>query len=86
MKFKKKYGFTLALVLFGLLCSFRQTVGVIQIDQWFYGVAQRFSYSELWLKFWYLPTVLGDGRFVYTLVSVAGIYLIFYDRKFKTTS
>lgn len=85
MKFKKKYGFIVVVVLFGLLSGLRKTAFFIQIDQWFYGVAQNLSYSELWLKFWYVPTVLGDGRFVYTLAAVVGIYLIFHERKFKTT-
>lgn len=85
MKFKKKYAFILALILFGLLCGLRQATALIQIDQWFYGLAQGLSYSGLWLKFWHIPTILGDGRFVYTLVAVVGIYLIFNDRKFKTT-
>lgn len=83
MKFKKKYRFALALVLFVLLCGFRKASVLIQIDQWFYEVAQGLSYSEPWLKFWYAPTVLGDGRFVYTLAAVIGIYLLFNDQKFK---
>lgn len=85
MKFKKKYGIIVVLALFALLCGLRKDALLIQIDQWFYGLAQSLSYSELWLKFWYVPTVLGDGRLVYTLAAAVGIYLIFYERKFKTT-
>lgn len=71
----------LFLILFVLVCLLRRTPFVLALDDKIYLWAQQLSYSELWLKFWYVWTIIGSGRVVHAVMLVTAVILLRYSFK-----
>lgn len=73
----------LYLALFITLCFVRKSLWVSHMDHAIYSMALQLSYSETWLKFWYVITIFGTGTFVYCLLGALFLYLVGYSGQWR---
>jgi membrane-associated phospholipid phosphatase len=74
--------FTISLILFILLCGFREQSWISVVDLCVFAQAILLSISLVWLKFWYFITNIGSGGFVYVLAGFLAISYLWKNKSF----